>query len=85
MDKIMSTRMDEAVIRRIGMLAEMLGTSKKAVLENAVRCYAATVETEQGLDVFSHTCGSWQRKETADDTVRAVKAAMRSSQERHRR
>ena len=40
MDKIMSTRMDEAVIRRIGMLADKLGTSKKAVLENAVRHYA---------------------------------------------
>ena len=40
MDKIMSTRMDEAMIRHIGMLAKRLGTSKKAVLENAVRYYA---------------------------------------------
>jgi len=40
MDKIMSTRMDEAVIQHIGMLARKLGTSKKAVLESAVRYYA---------------------------------------------
>ena len=37
MDKIMSTRMDEAVIRHIGMLAQKLGTTKKDVLENAIR------------------------------------------------
>jgi hypothetical protein len=40
MDKIMSPRMDEAVIQRIGMSAKKLGTSKKAVLENAIRHYA---------------------------------------------
>lgn len=40
-DKIMSTRIDESVIQHIGMLAKKLGTSKKAVLENAVRCYQA--------------------------------------------
>ena len=31
MDKIMSTRMDEAVIRHIDMLAKRLGTSKKDI------------------------------------------------------
>ena len=50
MDKIMSTRIDEAVIRHIGMLAKKLGTSKKAVLENAVRYYAEKIESEQGLE-----------------------------------
>jgi len=62
MDKIMSTRMDEAVIQRIGMLAKWLGMSKKAVLENAVRHYVEKIEAEQGLDILSHTFGSWQRR-----------------------
>ena len=85
MDKIMSTRMDEAVIQYIGMLARKLGTSKKAVLENAVRLYAEKIEAEQGLDVFSHTFGSWQRDESTGETVKLIKDAMRRSQERYKR
>lgn len=85
MDKIMSTRMDEAVIQRIGMLAKKLGTSKKAIIEEAVRNYAEKIEVEQGVDVFSQTCGSWQREESASDTVRSIKSTMRKSQERHKR
>ena len=85
MDKIMSTRMDEAVIRHIDMLAKRLGTSKKAVLENAVRNYVEKIEAEKGFDVLTHTFGSWQRDESAAETVRAIKDAMRTSQERYRR
>ena len=58
MDKIMSTRMDEAVIRHIDMLAQKLGTSKKAILENAVRYYVEKVEADQFFDVFTDTFGS---------------------------
>ena len=81
MDKIMSTRIDEAVIRHIDMLAKKLGTSKKAVLENAVRYYAEKIEAEQGFDVLTHTFGRWQRDESAAETVQAVKDTMRGSQE----
>ena len=85
MDKIMSTRMDEAVIQRIGMLAKKLGTSKKAVLENAIRHYAEKMEAEFNMDILEHTCGSWHRDESAADTVRSIKEAMRESQERYKR
>ena len=85
MDKIMSTRIDEAVIRHIGMLAKRLGTSKKAVLENAVRHYVEKIEDEQGFDVLTHTFGSWQRDKSAAETVRTIKETMRKSQERHKR
>lgn len=85
MDKIMSTRMDEAVIRHVGMLAKKLGTSKKAVLENAVRYYAQKIQTERGFDVLTHTFGSWQRHESAPEVVASVKDAMRKSQERCKR
>ncbi len=85
MDKIMSTRIDEAVIRYIDLLAKRLGTSKKAVLENAVRYYAEKIEAEQGFDVLTHTFGSWQRNETASETVQVIKDTMRKSQERHKR
>jgi len=85
MDKIMSTRIDEAVIRHIGMLAKRLGTSKKAVLENAVRHYVEKIEAEQGFDVLTHTFGSWQRDKSAAETVRTIKETMRKSQERNKR
>jgi len=84
MDKIMSTRMDEAVIRYIGLLAKKLGTSKKAVLENAVRYYAEKIEAEQGFDVLTHTFGTWQRDKTAAETVQTIKDSMRKSQERYK-
>ena len=85
MDKIMSTRMDEAVIRHVGMPAEKLGTTKKAILENAVRYYAEKIEAEQDFDVLTDTFGSWQRDDSAAETVQSVKDTMRKSQERYRR
>ncbi len=85
MDKIMSARIDEAVIQHIGMLAKRLGTSKKAVLENAIRYYAEKIETEQGFDVLTATFGSWQRDESAAETVQTIKDIMRKSQERYKR
>lgn len=84
MDKIMSTRMDEAVIQRVGLLAKKLGTSKKAVLENAVRYYAEKIEAEKGFDVLTHTFGSWQRDKSAVETVQTIKDTMRKSQERYK-
>ena len=85
MDKIMSARMDEAVIRYISMLAKKLGTSKKAVLEDAVRLYVEKIEAEQGFDVLTYTFGSWQRDKSAAETMRTIKDTMRRSQERYKR
>ncbi len=85
MDKIMSTRMDESVIKHIGILAKKLGTSKKAVLENAVRCYVEKIEAEQGFDILAETFGSWQRDESAAEIVQSIKDRMRKSQERYKR
>ena len=85
MDKIMSTRMDEAVIRHIDMLAKKLGMSKKAVLENAVHCYAEKIESDEGFDALTATFGSWKRDQSAGETVEAIKDTMRKSQERYKR
>ncbi len=85
MDKIFSTRMDEKVIQHVGLLAKQLGTSKKAVLENAIRMYAEKVETDQGCDILTHTFGGWRREESAAETVRSIKGLLRKSQERYKR
>ena len=85
MDKIVSTRMDESVAQHIDLLAKRLGTSKKAILENAIRYYAEKIEGEQGLDVFDHTFGCWQREKSAAETVDIIRESMRKSQERYKR
>ena len=45
----MSTRIDEAVIRHIGMLAKRLGTSKKAILEKAREIKSEVSETAKAM------------------------------------
>jgi hypothetical protein len=84
MDKIMSARVDEAIIRRIGMLAKQLNMSKKAVIENAIKTYAQQIEEDENIDILAQTCGSWKRDESAYETVRSIKKTMRRSQERYK-
>lgn len=85
MDKIMSTRIDESVIQRIGMLAKKLNTTKKAVIENAIQHYAKKIESDQDIDILLHTLGTWQRDESAAETVQRIRGKMRRSQERYKR
>jgi len=40
MDKILSARIDESVMEQLGLLARELNTSKKAVIEAAIRLYS---------------------------------------------
>ena len=61
--------MDESVAQHIDLLAKKLGTSKKAILENAIRYYTEKIEDEQDFDVFDHTFGSWQREKSAAEYI----------------
>ena len=85
MDKILSARVDESVIHRISMLARQLGTTKKAIIESAIRVYSKMIEEEDNLDVLDHTFGAWKRKESPDRTVDKSRKAFRRSMERHRK
>jgi len=85
MDKILSARVDESVVSRIGWLARRLHTSKKKIIESAIERYAAQVDKEQEFDVFEHTCGAWRRKKPPGETVCKVRKAFRDSMERYRR
>lgn len=84
MDKFFSIQIDDAVIKRIGMLAKKLGTSKKAVLEKAIQHYADAFESEQGFDVLDLTLGCWQRDGRTENTVRHINGTMRKSRERYK-
>lgn len=83
MDKILSARVDEATLRRIGSLARRLHTSKKKVIESAVEMYASKIEEEQNLDVLDQTFGAWHRKESAHQLVTKSRKAFRRSMMRH--
>jgi predicted transcriptional regulator len=76
---------DEAVIRQIGALAKQLGTTKKAVIEQAVQALVEKVTAEQRLDWLAMTSGAWAREETVEETVERARAVFRDGVERHHR
>jgi len=82
-DKILSARVDEAVVRRLGMLAHALGTTKKDVLERAILTFSDRIEQEQALDVFLQTCGAWRRDGSPEETVEEARRVFRQGMERH--
>ncbi len=85
MDKILSARVDEAVIKKIGLLAQKLDTTKKSIIENAVRDYSKKIEEEHKIDILEQTLGAWQRTETPEETVKQIRGVFRKSMERHKR
>ncbi len=85
MDKILSSRIDEAIIKKIGLLAQKLNTSKKSVIENAIREYSQKVEEDHKIDILEQTSGAWQRSESPAKTVKQVRDVFRKSMERHKR
>lgn len=84
MDKVLSARVDETVMHRIGDLARRLHTSKKRIIEEAVRSYAARVDEDEKSDVFERTAGAWDREESPDQLVEAAREAFRKGMERYR-
>ncbi len=85
MDKVLSARVDEAVLRRLSLLAQALGTTKKDVLERAILSFSVSVSGAQSCDVFRETCGAWTRDESPEETTVQARAAFRQAMERHRR
>jgi predicted transcriptional regulator len=85
MDKILSARVSESVIQRIGSLARQLQTSKKRIIENAVHNYADQIDRDNQFDVLEQTCGAWRRKESAGRIVRETREKFRKSMERHQK
>lgn len=85
MDKILSARVDESVIKRIGALSRKLRTTKKSVIEAAVQAYAEKTEQGNGTDPLVQTHGAWKRAESPVETLRRAKTVFRTAMERHRR
>ena len=85
MDRVISARIDASTAEQITWLAEQLNTTKKNVLECAIRQYAETVTAEAQTDVFARTQGAWKREEPPDVTVERARRPFRQALERHHR
>ncbi|MCX7049150.1 MAG: hypothetical protein NTX50_27145 [Candidatus Sumerlaeota bacterium] len=83
MDKIFSSRIDESVAYLIAGLAKRLRTSKKSVIEQAVRSFAKQ-SAEQGQDdVFEQAFGAWKRDEPVQATVENARRRFQAAMRRH--
>ncbi len=85
MDKILSARLDEAVIHELERVTRRLRITKKRFLEEAIRMRARQVSGDGQADIWSETLGAWKRKESPAVTVRAARRAFQESFERHHR
>jgi hypothetical protein len=81
MDKVLSARLDEAVIDQLDRACKRLGTTKKQFLEDAIRQRAATIDSPTE-DVWSETSGAWARRESPASTIRAARRAFEQSMAR---
>jgi len=83
MDKIFSARLDESVIQQVALLSRKLKTSKKAIIEAAVRLYSEQSRLKGKVDALENTCGVWERQETPQEDILASRTAFNQSMERH--
>lgn len=85
MDSILSARVDDAVLKRLTLLARRLGASKKAVLERAIGELADRLDLEEKIDLLDHTHGVWRRTEEPSETVATAREVFSRSMRRHQK
>ena len=83
MDKALSTRIDEGIIKTVHLLSQKLNPSKKAVIEAAILLYCQRIEEENRIDVLDQTFSSWVREESPEQTVKYARNKFKESMERH--
>jgi hypothetical protein len=83
MDKIMSARLDEAVLDIINQISQNKRVSKKKVIEGAIRLYWQEIMAENEQQVFKNSFAAWKRKESAEITVKKVKQAFKKNMGRN--
>ena len=85
MDKIMSARIDEAVLDIINQISQNNKVSKKKVIEGAIRLYWQEIMAKNEQRVFKNSFAAWKRKEAAETTVNKVRQVFRKNMGRHHR
>lgn len=85
MDRIFSTRLDEATLDELNRVARRLGISKRQLLQEAIRLRSQQFSRQQNIDVWAETMGAWRRRKGAKSTIRRARRAFQQSLERHHR
>ena len=80
MDRVFSIRMDEAVVETLDRLARTLRTSRRQIVEEAIRLYSEAVEQQR--DAFDVAFGAWRRAESPQTLHRRIRAAFKESMHR---
>jgi hypothetical protein len=83
MQKIFSTRLDEAVLNEMDRVTRRAKMTKKQFLEEAIRARARELSAAPGPDVWDETRGAWKRRERPATTVKVARTVFRRSIERH--
>ena len=83
MQKIFSTRLDEATLDELERVTRRLGISKRRFLEEAIQQRVRHFVSEQHADVWADTLGAWRRKEPAGTTIRRARRAFQRGFARH--
>ncbi len=72
MDKIFSTRIDDAIIRLLDELANRFRKTKKEIIEEAIEQYAEK-KKDIGFNILKETSGCWQGDEPIEETVKKAR------------
>lgn len=83
MDKIFSTRIDESIIYLLNSLSKELHTSKKKIIEKAIKSYSESIHHESNNDVFKETFGVWKRDELPAETKEIIRKHFNESMQRY--
>ena len=85
MDKVFSTRLDEAVLDELNRVTRRLGVTKRRFLEEAIQLRARQSGAAGKADVWAETLGAWRRRESAPAIIRRARTEFRRSLERRHR
>ena len=85
MQKIFSTRLDEAVLDELDRVTQRLGMSKRQFLEEAIQLHARSLSGDAREDVWAETSGAWNRAEKPETSIRRARQAFRRAFDRHHR
>jgi hypothetical protein len=82
MDKIVSTRIEQDVAALWDRLARRRKRSKKAVLEEALKLYAKTLDEQPESSALDESFGAWKRAESAEESFTRLRAEQAAELER---
>ena len=85
MQKIFSTRLEEATLNELARVTQKLGISKRQFLEEAIHQRAERAIGDVKGDAWSETLGAWRRDEAVSTTIRRARREFeRGFERRHR-